>query len=174
MATSILNNKIHPSVDAVIKPIVYEMTRINIAQQTNPIIGSNNEPDYVKEIKKKCVHIIFDGGEYRLATDKINGKLVCRACGRTIGVKFDDTATQKITDCIEVINQLLFFGLLNGLRAEVVQTLISIKSTLPAANQLLKELNEFVKRDNAAANDASNVGTEYAIPSQYRSITSLG
>jgi hypothetical protein len=175
MATSTLNNKIHPSVDAVIKPIVYEMTRIDIAQKTNPIIGSNNEPDFVKEAKKKCVHIIFEGGEYRLATQKnADGKLYCRACGRPIGVKFDQSAIDKITDCIEVINQLLLFGLLNGLRAEPIQTLISIKSTLPAASQLLSNLNEFVKRDNAAANDAANIGTEYAIPNQYRSITSLG
>lgn len=169
------NLKIHPSVDAVIKPIVYEMTRVEIAQRTNPIIGSQNEPDYIKEIKKKCVHIIFENGEYRLAAQKDNeGNLVCRACGRKIGTKFDDTATQKITDCIEVINQLLLFGMLNGLRAEPIQTLISIKMTLPAANQLLSELNKFVKRDNAAANEASNIGTEYAIPGdRYNPLTSL-
>ena len=169
-----LNTKIHPSVDAVIKPIVYDMTRINLAQKANPIIGNNNEPDYVKETKRRCVHIIFENGEYRLATEKrADGKLYCSACGRVINTKFDDTAIQKINDCIEVINQVLLFGLLNGLRAEPIQTLISIKATLPAASQLLSNLNEFVKRDNASANSAANIGTEYAIPNQYKSITSL-
>lgn len=173
MATS--NLKIHPSVDAVIKPIVYEMTRIDLAQKTNPIIGTHNEPDFVKETKKQCVHIIFENGEFRLATQKnADGKLVCRACGRTIGTKFDQSAVDTLTAAIEVVNQLLLFGMLNGLRAEPIQTLISLKSTLPAAAQLLKELNDYVKRENAAADDASNIGTEYAIPNNYRSITTLG
>jgi hypothetical protein len=173
MATS--NLKIHPSVDAIIKPIVYEMTRIDIAQKTNPIIGSQNEPDYIKETKKKCVHIIFENGEFRLATQKnAEGKLVCRACGRVIGTKFDQSSVDTISSAIEVVNQVLLFGLLNGLRAEVIQTLISIKAVLPSVNQLLSELNDYVKRDNAAANDASNIGTEYAIPNQYRNITTLG
>ena len=77
------NLKIHPSVDAIIKPIVYDMTKIDISQKTNPIIGKNNEPDFVKEIKKRCVHIIYDNGEYRPAVKKNeNGELVCTACGR--------------------------------------------------------------------------------------------
>lgn len=169
MANSSL--KIHPQVDAVIKPIVYEMTRINIAQKTNPIIGSHNEPEYVKETKKKCVHIVFENGEYKLATEKnADGKLVCTACGRVINTKFDDNAVKTLTDAIEVINQLLLFGMLNGLRAEPIEALISLKSMLPAASKLLKELNEYVKRDNASANDASNIGAEY----NYRSITSMG
>ena len=174
MAQSQLNNKIHPSVDAVIKPIVYEMTRIDVAQKTNPVLGSNNEPDYIKEAKKKCVHIVFENGEYRLAAEKNNeGKLVCRVCGRAINMAFDDTAVKKISDCIDVINQLLFFGMLNGLRAEPIQTLISLKQVLPGASQLLKELNEYVKRENASADASNNIGSEYAVPNQFRSITSM-
>ena len=157
--------KIKPAVDAVIKPIINEMTHIDVAQKTNPIIGTQNEPDYVKEAKKRCVHIVFENGQYQLATAKNSeGKLVCRACGRVIGTKFDDTAIQKIMDCIEVINQIQFFGMLNNLKAEPLNTLIDLKRMLPAAAQLLKELNEFVKRDNAAADDASNLGSEYVIP----------
>lgn len=166
--------KIHPSVDAVIKPIVYDMTRIDIAQKTNPIIGSQNEPDYIKEAKKRCVHIIFENGEYRLATEKNSeGKLVCRACGRVINIKFDDSAVDKIQACIEVINQILFFGMLNGLKAEVISSLISLKQVLPGASQLLKELNEYVKRENAAADASGNLGAEYAVPNQFRSITGM-
>ena len=47
------NLKIHPAVGAEIKDIVTEMTRIDIAQRTNPMIGKNNEHDYVKEAKKR-------------------------------------------------------------------------------------------------------------------------
>ena len=86
---------------------------------------------------------------------------------------FDDSAVKKISDCIDVINQLLFFGMLNGLRAEPIQTLISLKTVLPGASQLLKELNDYVKRENASADAASNIGTEYAIPNQFRSITGM-
>ena len=167
------NLKIHPEVDAVIKPIVYDMTKIHIAQQTNPIIGVHNEPDSIKEMKKKCVHIIFKNGEYSLSTKKnAEGKLVCEACNRVINTKFDNTAVQKITDCIEVVNQTLLFGMLNGLRAQAIMTLISIKSALPAVAQLQKELNEYVKRENSSADSASNIGAEYVIPN-YRSITEM-
>ena len=74
-------------------------------------------------------------------------------------------------DAIAVVNQLVFFGLLNGLRAEPLETLISVKTQLPAAAQLLKELNQYVKNETQNNNDASNIGTEYALPSQLRSIT---
>jgi hypothetical protein len=170
------NLRIHPSVDAIIKPIIYDMTKIDISQKTNPIIGKNNEPDYIKEMKKRCVHIIFDNGEYRPCVKKNeNGELVCSACGRKINIKFDGTAVDTIMECIAVMNQLVFFGLLNGLRAEPLETLISIKTQLPAAAQLLKELNLYVKNENQNNDDSSNIGLEYATPSAtLRPITQLG
>lgn len=170
MATTKLN--IHPQVDAIIKPIVYEMTKIRITQKTNPLLNQNNEPDYVKEAKKQCVHIIYEDGEFRLATHKnAEGKLVCEACGRVINTKFDESAIQKITDCIEVINQAVLFGLLNNLCAEPLATLISIKKTLPACATLIKELNDFVKREDASADSISNLGAEYATPGTFNPIT---
>ena len=36
------NLKIHPTVDAVIKPIIEDMTRIDNAQKMNPLIGPHN------------------------------------------------------------------------------------------------------------------------------------
>lgn len=156
------NLKIHPAVSAAIKDIVSDMTRIDIAQRTNPIIGKNNEPEYVKEAKKRCVHIIFEDGEFKLAARKnTEGKLVCSVCGRTIYTKFDESAVSRVTDCIEVVNQVLLFGMLNGLRAEPIASLISIKSMLPSVAQLAKELNEFVKRETASTETVSNIGTEY-------------
>lgn len=164
--------RIHPSVDAIVKPIIYEMTKIDIAQKTNPIVTKSNEPDYIREQKKACVHIIFDNGEYRPAVQRNEqNELYCRVCGRKIGTKFDESAVNKITDCIEVINQLVFFGLLNGLRAEPVDALISIKRQLPAAAKLLSELNTYVKNENKNNEDANNIGLEYALPNNLRSIT---
>lgn len=172
MANSSL--KIHPSVDAVIKPIIYEMTKIDIAQQTDPILGNpRNEPEAMKDLKKQCVHIIYDKGDFRMACKKnTDGDLVCRACGRKIYQKFDDSGTKILMQAIEVINQTLLFGMINGLMAEPIASLISLKKMLPAAAQLHKELCEFIKKDNKAAESAGNIGDEYYLPSQLRGITS--
>lgn len=156
--------RINSAVDAVIHDIVNEMTRIDIAQRSNPILGSHNEPEAVKEAKKRCVHVIFVNGEYRLATEKNNnGELVCRVCGRKINTKFDEDAVQTLVKSVEIINQVLLFGMLQGLKAEPINVLISLKRTLPAVTQLLKELNEYVKQENKSTESAANIGSEYAL-----------
>jgi len=156
--------RIHPEVESLIKPIISDMTRINYTQKTNPLVGPHNEPEAFKEIKKTCVHIINENGEYRLATHKNSeGKLVCEACGRIIGSKFDRTSIDKIMDCIEVINQILLFGILNGLKAAPCASLIELKKNLPAAAQLLEELNKFVSQDNTASESIDSVAREYVI-----------
>lgn len=170
MAT--INNKINPQVTQYIKPIVDEMSAILIAQRSNPMIGINNEPPVIKEKKKECVHLIVENGEYQLATRKTSdGKLVCSVCGRVINTTFDEAAIHKITDSIEVVNQLLLFGMINGLNVGPIQNLISLKKSLPAAAQLMRELNDFVARDTAATNDEKNIGIEYGNPSSLRNIT---
>lgn len=166
--------KIHPSVDALIKPIIYEMTRIDIAQQTNPLLGTQNEPEAIKEKKKECVHITYDGNEYKLRTEKLpEGKLICRACGHEINTKFDKDAVDKLVNAIPVVNQLLLFGMLNGLRAEPISTLISLKKTLPAAAQLMSQLNAYVKMDESNADSEKNIGLEYNTPNSFRNITGM-
>lgn len=165
--------KIHPSVDALIKPIIETMTKIDIAQQSNPLVGSHNEPDYIKEAKKSCVHITFDGSDYKIRADKTSdGRLVCQVCGREIATAFDKNAVDILMQATKIINQIAFFGMLNGLMAEPLATLISIKRTLPAAAQLLSELNEYVKRDESNADTVNNIGVEYNTPG-FRSITNL-
>lgn len=165
--------KIHPSVEAAIKPIVYDMTRIDIAQMTNPVIGAHNESEMVKELKKSCVHITYDGSEYRLRVEKTpDGKLVCRACGREINIKFDDSAVKTLMDAIAVVNQILLFGMLNGLKAEPVLSLISLKKTLPAAAQLMRDMNEYVKRDDQNRESEMNIGSEY-FNGSFKSITGM-
>lgn len=157
-----MSMKIHPSVDAIIKPIIAEMTKIDIAQQTNPIIGAHNEPEYVKEAKKACVHITFDGQEYRPRVEKTaDGKLICRVCGREINTKFDKSAVDTLMEANKIYNQVLFFGLINGLKAEPIAMLISLKKINPAVAQLLSELNEYVKRDESSTDSERNIGIEY-------------
>lgn len=154
--------KLDPAVATLVKPIIENMTKIDIAQRTNPIIGSNNEPEWIKEEKKGCVHIIIENGEYRLKVAKRDdGNLWCDACGRKIATKFDKTAIDKIMDCLEVINQILLFGMLNNMRAEPIATLISIKRTLPAVAKLAANLNSFVKKESAALDTERNIGIEY-------------
>ena len=74
--------KIDPQVDAVIKPIIYEMTKIDIAQQSNPVIGPDNEPKVYKEKKKECVHITYDGNDFRLRTEMTPEGKTCMPCMR--------------------------------------------------------------------------------------------
>ena len=53
--------------------------------------------------------------------------------------------------------------MLQGLKAEPINVLISLKRTLPAVTQLLKELNEYVKQENKSTESAANIGSEYAL-----------
>ena len=61
--------------------------------------------------------------------------------------------------------------MLNGLKAEPVSTLISLKQTLPSVAQLAKDLNEFVKKENNSRETIANIGTEYNFGGAFRPIT---
>ena len=105
---------------------------------------------------------MYDGSGFSLATQRNDeGKLVCKCCGREIGTKFDEDTVNKISDAIPAINQLLLFGLLHGLQRKPVENLIVLKNLLPDAAQMMKELCEFVKNENARASAQDNVGAEY-------------
>lgn len=158
-----LNNKIHPDVNQLIQPIVFNMTKIKLSQaQQARIYGRSNEPDDIKLQKRSCVHIMYDGSGFALAARRADdGKLVCECCGREINTTFDDDAVNKITDALPVINQLLMFGMLHGMQRKPIENLIVIKNLLPDAAQMMKELCEFVKSENARASTMDNVGHEY-------------
>ena len=40
--------KLNPSVNALIQPIIHDMTQIKVAQATNPLISKSNEPEHIK------------------------------------------------------------------------------------------------------------------------------
>ena len=158
-------NKIHPDVNNLIQPIVYDMTKIKLmqSQQMRRVAGGkNNEPEEIKIRKRSCVHIVFDGSDFQIAA-KTNdeGKLVCECCGREIGTKFDDDAVKKINDALPVINQLLLFGMLNGLQRKPLENLIVLKNLLPDAAQIMSQLCEYVKNENERVSTKDNIGYEY-------------
>ena len=157
-----MNKKIHPSVEALVKPIIHEMTKIDLTQQYNPMIGAHNENEFTRERKKECVHITFDGNDYKLRTEKTeDGKVVCAVCGREINTTFDNSAVETLLEANKVINQVLLFGMLNGLRAEPIAALISMKKLMPSVAQLCKELNEYVKQTENTSDSLKNIGAEY-------------
>lgn len=157
------NNKIHPDIEQMIAPIIYNMTKIYLTQeQQKKLYNRVTETEETKIQKRSCVHIMFEDGGYVLAANRNeDGKIVCKCCGREIGSKFDDDAVKKISDAIPVINQLLMFGMGRGLRKTPVEHLIILKNLLPEAAQLMKELNEFVKNDEARISKVDRVGWEY-------------
>lgn len=173
MANNDITNNINRGVINLVKPIIDDMTKINFMQQNSPSYAPYMENKQIDEIKKRCVHIIEENGEFKIAAKKnVDGDFICAACGRKLYTKFDKTAVDRIMDAIEVCNQLVLFGMLNRLSADALSSIISLKTTLPSVATLVKELNERVSRENNAIDETGNIGMEYATPNAFRSITS--
>ena len=154
-------NQVSPDVMQNIKGIIDDMTRVHLAQKYNPTLGPHNEPLEIKEAKKACVHIIFDEGDYRLTVKKLdNGNLKCTTCGREIDVKFNKESVETLMKTINILNGLVLFGLLNGLKAGPLNTLISMKVAMPAVAQLQSELNTYVSKTDQNADAVANIGAE--------------
>lgn len=155
--------RLSPAVMQVIKPILYDMSRIAVAQENNPAINPENEPAHIKKMKRSCVHIIYDamGIPRPSLARRADGELICTTCGRVINTTFDEAACQKIMDAVEVVNQALFFGIISGLPDRAVNSLVSVKATLPDVAQIIKELGIATSRSNANAETLANLGTEY-------------
>lgn len=169
--------KIHPSVRATLAPIVSQMTRIYNRNRVYPMVGPHNESEVDKIMKRRCVHFIEDEhGEWRMAVKKnANGEHICEACGRKINIKFDQEAVDAIMKTIEILDGLAIFAPTQGLMAEPLQTIISVKEVLPAIAKLQSEFNEFVKRDEMNGSVGGGLGggivDSYNTPSRFSSIT---
>ena len=171
------NLKINPAVDQVIKPIVFNMTKVYLTQKTNPMMTPDSEDKAIKELKKECIHIVYDGNsnDYRPCVNKNEkGELVCDVCGRKIWAEFNEEGIKILTDAISVINGVLFVVLLNGLKSEPIQALISQKKLLPGTITLLKSLNNYINQENKSAKDGfHNVGKAYGSASGLKGITEM-
>lgn len=169
---TMFSSKVSPEVDRIIKPIIMDMTNIDIAQQQNPIITNQTEPPEIKRRKRRCVHITFNGQDFVVRAKKTeDGKLVCPVCGQEIGQDFTEEAIQDYFNCLKRVNQLLFFGMLKGMMAGPLNGCIILKELLPDAAKLHKELNQFVNKESQSNNSLDNIGREYATSDIYKNIT---
>ena len=146
----------------VLRPIIYDMTRVNYLQRSY-IIRPKNEPDWVRTAKRSCCHIILDstGVPQLSVTKRDDGFLYCDACGRKINTHFDKAAVDKITDALEVVNQALLFGLIYGMDGPSAASLVSVKSVLPDVAQLMQELNERIENKQNVDSTMDALGKEY-------------
>jgi len=166
------NNQVSPEVDRIIKPIIMDMTQIDIAQQQNPLINKNNEPNEIKRLKRRCVHITFNGSDFVIrARTQEDGRLVCPVCGQEIGTEFNDDAIDDYFRCLKRVNQACLFGLLKGLGPGPLMGFITLKEMLPDAAKIHKELNIMASKENKDNNALGNIGAEYATSNMWANLT---
>ena len=74
--------KLSANVLEVLKPIIYDMTRVDYVQRSY-IVKPKSEPDWMRNAKRSCAHVILDSsGVPTLAVSKReDGCLYCDACG---------------------------------------------------------------------------------------------
>lgn len=160
--------KIDPNIQRLITPIMTRMTSIYITERQRPVIGNQQHSDQYKREKQECVHIIFDGNRPECMLKKVNDEtLKCAACGREVCIKFDGSNVQTLLDARKVIEQLMFFGMVNNMNPEIIMACIDMKKMLPDLAQITAELNDYVQREETNIDNVSNIGAEY----QYRQIT---
>jgi hypothetical protein len=166
-------NRPSPEVDRIIKPIIMDMTKIDLIQQNNPQINSNNEDKNIKRMKRRCVHITWDGvSNFTIrARMQDDGRFVCAVCGQEIGTEFDDDAIDDYFRCLKRVNQACLFGLLNGMSAGPLQGFIALKEMLPDAAKVHRELNIIASKENKDNNAIANIGSEYATGNVFGNIT---
>lgn len=154
--------KINPNVQRLISPIMQRMTSIYITERYNPVIGNQNRGDQYKREKQECVHMIFNGNTPECKLEKTSdGRLKCTACGREIYVKFDGSNVTALLEARKVVEQIMFFGMINNLNPDIVAACIDMKKMLPDLAQIASELNDYVKREETNTDTIQNFGTEY-------------
>ena len=154
--------KLTPDVQRLIAPIVNRMTAVYLQESMYPVIGHQKGNDPNKQLKQECVHFIMNGSAPECALVRTaDDKLKCKACGREIAINFDGTNVETLLAARKVVEQVMFFGMINKLNKDYIAACIDIKKALPVVAQLASELNDFVKRENADADTVSNLGAEY-------------
>lgn len=157
--------KVNNEVKEVIAPIIEGMTRVyETNKHCKPAVAGSYENESVKMLKRDCVHVIIDktSGRFVLAAKRNNeGKLICQACGREISTEFGEAAQLKLIEAEKVINQVVFFGMMNDLDADVIKTLISMKHVMPDVHKLAGELGQFVQKSTTSTESLGDIGKEY-------------
>lgn len=163
MATAF--DRINPDVKALISPIMERATWIYMTEQQNKVNIGNNRGEQYTEDKLRCVHLIWNNGYPQPMTYRTSdGKLKCKVCGREIGTEFNEGAVKSLLEARKVVEQLMFFGMTNNMRADRVDLCIKMKEILPMIATMVAELNEYVTRENNNVDTINNVGVEYQVP----------
>lgn len=159
-----MQEKINPLTRQLIDPIIQNMTAIYVTEQSTPELGATNTDQYKRE-KQECVHYIYENNQLRCMLYKTNdGKVKCKACGREVATQFDKTALDKLLDARAVVEQTMYFGMINNLNPDLVAGCIAVKKALPEIAQLQASLNEYVKREESNHDTVSNIGDPYRTP----------
>ena len=80
---------------------------------------------------------------------------------------------EKIVDDFEkVVNQIVMFGILQGLRLDPIKTLISVKHVLPDISALALSLGQFMTSGTNSVESLGDIGSEF-VDTTGNSITSL-
>lgn len=160
---------LNPQVIELLKPIINNTTKLYYRkkyQQSQPAFSQIrlSESEAEKAAKRECIHMIFkaDGSiDYIPEPCDQEGYKICPVCGRLIPLKFESKNEDTLMSAIEVVNQMVFFGTILGLRADAIKTLIGIKAVLPDVAQLVREINEYVKLDDSNRETMDTLGKEY-------------
>ena len=156
--------RIDPAVQRLVSPIMNRMTAISMEEAQIPQLGQNHQEKYRNE-KLECVHLIFNGNEPEPTLEQTqDGSLKCRVCGRKIYPKFDGTNVDHVLMARQVVEQVMWFGMINNMKPEFVAGCIDLKKMLPVIAQVASELNEYVRREDSSNDTVANMGAEYRFP----------
>ena len=156
--------RIDPSVQRLISPIMNRMTAIHIEESQLPVIGQSQVEKYRNE-KLECVHLIFNGKEPLCMLEQTpEGELKCKVCHRKVYPKFDGSNVEAVLKARQVVEQVMWFGMINNMKPDFVQGCIDMKKMLPVIAQIAGELNEYVRREDSDKDTVANMGLEYRFP----------
>ena len=157
-------SKINPDVRRLLHQNILDATQLDIRQKAAANMGVQlSETPADEKVKRACCHFTYEGPEPMLRLRRNNeGRVICDVCNREIFTDFKGERNVDILmEACKVINQALVFGIFNNLLPEPIRLLISLKEVLPDAAKLVKQLNQYILKEEANNNAAANLGTEY-------------
>lgn len=158
-------DRINVDVKRLITPIMSRMTAVMIEESQRPELGQVNGQDKYRLQKLECVHIVFNGNNPDCKLYQTpEGELKCSVCGRKIYAKFDGSNVDILLNARQCIEQVMWFGMINNMKPDLLNGCIEMKKSLPALIQVASELNDFVRRKQNDSDTVSNIGAEYRFP----------
>jgi hypothetical protein len=169
------NIQYNMNLQQILIPRIQESTRVYLAEKASVQFGNYIDESQRKmnnSIKQECVHMVFEGNDLANKVGRVGDELKCDACGRTIYSKFDGSNVDILVKAIEVLDQMVYFGIPCNFPPDMVKALLFCKKVFPAFAQTLKAFNAYVARDTSAMDSVRNIGAEYDI-NRFRNITGM-